>query len=161
MPPTITRDDFARALARKLRAPYFIPQRRALLTWMQCEGDAARYNPLGTTLPLSSLTAPSGVASTRFNEIGVQNYSSFEDGVFATAKTLNDGANRAGDPLHYKPIRRRLRLTVPAYWVVAAIGLSKWGTNAQLLLDVLKDAKRDIDPLANHLIVQFLNEGVN
>lgn len=142
----VTREDFAIRLCKALGAPAFLPERRALLVWMQAEGNAGRFNPLNTTLRMRG--------STDFNSVGVQNYVSLEQGVEATAKTINDGADRAGDPLGYKPIRRRLRLVIPARWVLQAIGDSRWGTDGDLLLRVLPDVKRDYRALADKPIAQ-------
>ena len=45
-------------------------------------GQGARYNPLNTTLVLPG--------STSYNSIGVQNYTSYEQGVQATVSTLSE-----------------------------------------------------------------------
>lgn len=155
---TYTADDYGRAFCHGLWAPYFVPERRALLAWIYAEGRGGKFNPLNTTLVLTSLTSPSGLASTRFNSVGVQNYATFEDGVYAGLETLKRGANKDGDPYGYKPIRRRLRLIAPAAYTLDAVEDSRWGTGG-LAKEVLDDIKRfGIDHYANFEIAQ---PGVN
>jgi len=81
-----TRGQFARALLPKVGAKVTTHNMRALMAWMQAEGDAGRFNPLNTTHAMPG--------ATDFNSVGVKNYASFEDGVKATAETLNYGAQR-------------------------------------------------------------------
>jgi hypothetical protein len=119
-----TRGQFARAFLPAVGA--YVTQRnmRAMMAWMQAEGDAGRFNPLNTTQKMPN--------STTFNEVGVQNYATFAEGVEATAKTLNYGADRS---LHgYDPIRRRLRRNVRAYRTLLAVESSAWGTSGLCLL---------------------------
>jgi hypothetical protein len=119
-----TRGQFARALLPRIGAEVTTHNMRALLAWMQAEGDAGRFNPLNTT--------KDEPGATNFNWVGVKNYASFEDGVRATADTLNYGADRG--LYGYGPIRRRLRLNKPAYRVLLAVERSAWGTGGLALL---------------------------
>lgn len=71
--------------------PQTASNRRFLLAWYQSEGgnwhNDAKYNPLNTTYADSS----SGT-STTINKSGVRAYSSWTDGLYATASTFN-GSN--------------------------------------------------------------------
>lgn len=118
-----TRGQFARALLPRVGAEITVHNMRAMMAWMQAEGDAGRFNPLNTTHDM--------VGATDFNWVGVKNYRSFEDGVKATAATLNYGADR--DLYGYKAIRRRLHLNKPAYRTLLAVERSQWGTGGLAL----------------------------
>jgi hypothetical protein len=113
-----TRGQFARALLPKIGAEVTTHNMRALMAWMQAEGDAGRFNPLNTTHDMPG--------ATDFNSVGVKNYASFNHGVAATAETLNYGADR--DLYGYSAIRRRLHLNRAAYRTLLAIERSAWGT---------------------------------
>lgn len=122
-----TRGEFARALLKEISAPVTRRNLRALLAWMQAEGDAGRFNPLNTTHEMPG--------ATDFNWVGVKNYASFEDGVRATAITLNYGADR--NLYGYRAIRRDLRGSEPAAQTLGAVERSDWGTGG-LALQVLQ-----------------------
>lgn len=139
----ITREDFALLLLLEIGAPATARNLWALVSWMQAEGSEARFNPLATTQEWEG--------ATNFNAVGVKHYRSLEDGVAATAKTLNYGADR--DLYGYKPIRRRLRRNAWAYWTLRAVEASVWGTGG-LALRCLPGVKRHWDhyrnlPIAN------------
>lgn len=119
-----TRGEFARALLPRIGAEVTTHNMRALMAWMQAEGDAGRFNPLNTTLPLPG--------ATEFNSVGVKNYASFNDGVRATAETLNYGASR--DLYGYRPIRSALIHNLPAWRTLRAVEASAWGTGGLALL---------------------------
>jgi len=119
-----TRGQFARALLPRLGAQVTTHNTRALMAWMQAEGDAGRFNPLNTTKKMPG--------STNFNGVGVQNYASFEDGVQATADTLNYGAKRG--LYGYHAIRHCLRINAPARRTLRAVERSEWGTGGLALL---------------------------
>lgn len=131
---SVTREEFARRLLPKIGAKVTQRNLWALVSWMQAEGSRADFNPLSTTLPMPG--------STWFNSVGVRNYVDLEQGVEATAKTLNYGADRG--MYGYKPIRRRLRRNAWAYWTLRAVEASDWGTGG-LALRCLKQTKRDWD----------------
>lgn len=114
----ITREDFARLLLKEIGAPVTQRNLWALVSWMQAEGSIADFNPLATTQEMPG--------ATNFNSVGVKNYRSLEEGVEATARTLNFGANWG--LYGYKPIRRRLRRNAWAYWTLRAVEDSIWGT---------------------------------
>lgn len=135
---SVTREDFARRLLEAVDAPVTKRNLWALVSWMQAEGSEARFNPLATTQDWED--------ATNFNSVGVKHYASLEDGVAATAKTLNYGADR--DLYGYKPIRRRLRRNVWAYWTLRAVEISQWGTGG-LALRCLSMVKRNWDHFRN------------
>lgn len=127
----ITREDFARRLLPAIGAPVTQRNLWALVSWMQAEGSTAKFNPLATTQEMPG--------AKNFNSVGVKNYTSLEQGVEATAKTLNYGADR--DLYGYKPIRRRLRRNAWAYWTLRAVEASIWGTGG-LAVRCLPSVKR-------------------
>lgn len=88
---------------------------------MQAESADAKFNPLACTQKMPG--------STDFNWNGgipVQNYVSLDQGVEATARTLNYGADH--NLYGYKAIRRRLRGNSPAWLTLRALKRSSWGT---------------------------------
>lgn len=52
-------------------------------TWQRFEGGSANFNPLNTTQPAAG--------SSNYNSVGVKNYTSAQQGVAATAATLQNG----------------------------------------------------------------------
>lgn len=130
-----TRGQFARALLPKVGAEVTARNMRALMAWMQAEGDAGRFNPLNTTQDKPG--------ATDFNSVGVKNYRSFVDGVNATAETLNYGADRG--LYGYHGIRSCLRRNAPAWRTLGAVESSAWGTGglATLTLATVKTALRN------------------
>jgi hypothetical protein len=130
----ITREEFARALLKEIGAPASQRNLWALVSWMQAEGSAAKFNPLATTQEMAD--------ASNFNSVGVKNYISLKQGVEATAKTLNYGADRG--LYGYKPIRRRLRRNAWAYRTLKAVEGSIWGTG-ELAVRCLPSVKRHWD----------------
>lgn len=125
-----TRGEFARALLPKVGAHASRRNMRAMMAWMAAEGDAGRFNPLNTTQPM--------LGATDFNSVGVKNYASFEDGVAATAETLNYGAKR--NQFGYLRIRRALHRSEPARRTLEAVENSAWGTGGLGLRVLLTSA---------------------
>lgn len=119
-----TRGQFARALLPKVHAQVTTHNMRALMAWMQAEGDAGRFNPLNTTKDMPG--------ATDFNSVGVKNYRLFEDGVAATAATLNYGARKL--LYGYHEIRLGLLSNAPAWKTLRAVEVSEWGTGGLALL---------------------------
>jgi hypothetical protein len=138
-----TRKDFAEAFLKELGAPVTKRNLWALLSWMQAEGNAGKFNPLNTTQEMPG--------ATNFNSVGVKNYTSFEQGVEATVDTLNWGADR--DKFGYKPIRRRLKKNAWARNTLMAVEDSMWGTGG-LALQCLRFVKRSFESYSNKTIVQ-------
>jgi hypothetical protein len=83
----MTPADFAQALLQRLGLPTTANNIAALVAFQAHEGghmnNAAAYNPINTTLKLPG--------SHPVTKIGVQAYSSWEQGLEATAKTLAQG----------------------------------------------------------------------
>jgi len=126
-----TREDWARAFLRAIKAPDTKRNRVALVSWQRAEGLAGKFNPLNTTHDWPN--------STIFNSVGVRNYHTFQDGVAATAETLNYGADR--DLYGYRAIRKRLRGNSYAWLTLRAVEKSAWGTGGlakQVRADVLR-----------------------
>jgi len=134
----MTREGFAEAVLEELGAPITKRNLWTLVSWMQAEGGSARWNPLNTTQEMPG--------ATDYNWVGVKNYESFAQGVEATVKTLNYGADR--DLYGYKPIRRRLKKNVWAYWTLRAVEGSIWGTGG-LALRCLPSVKKHWDYYRN------------
>lgn len=114
----VTREQFARRLLPMVGAK---PTKRnliAIISWCQAEGGAARFNPLNTTQVMPG--------SSNYNWVGVKNYVNLDQGLTATARTLNYGAERG--LYGYRPIRHRLRRNRPARYTLAAVEKSDWGT---------------------------------
>jgi hypothetical protein len=121
----MTRGQYASHVLKGIGAPITLHTRRALQTQMQCEGGDAENNPFNTTqkMPLSW----------NYNWNGgfpVQNYTTAQEGIDATVKTLgyHDFARVRGAMKRNESARRIVRL----------IGESPWGTSDQLLREVLE-----------------------
>lgn len=88
----------------------------AIMAWMRAEGgnwnNTAKYNPLNTTQRMSG--------SHSMNSVGVQAYSSWDQGFDATIKTLRNG--------YYKGILSALSSGKSANAVASAVTSSPWGT---------------------------------
>jgi hypothetical protein len=123
----MTRGQWATLFLDAIGAPNTRRNRRAVIAWETAEGDAGRFNPLGTTEKWEG--------ATDFNWVGVKNYGSASDGLHATARTLNYGADR--ELYGYHAIRARLRGNRPAWRTLKAVEDSAWGTGG-LALRVLR-----------------------
>lgn len=111
---------FANALLEKLGMPITTENQKLLLAWQQAEGTSAAFNPLATT--------DHAPGSTSFNSNGgvpVQNFTSFEQGVDTTVRTLTNG--------RYGNILAALQQGNNAVAVAQAIAASPWGTGALVL----------------------------
>ena len=79
--------DFAVALCRSLGAPVTQSNVQFIIAWAHVEGgnwnNAAHFNPLNTTLDLPGATS--------MNSVGVKAYTSWDQGIAATAATLRNG----------------------------------------------------------------------
>jgi len=106
---------WAKDFLTRLNAPITASNVRAITAWEQAEGTAAAYNPLATT--------QSGYAGeTRFNSVGVKNYSSYADGLDANVKAITNGL--------YGNILSALQQGNDADAVARAIAGSRWGTGS-------------------------------
>ena len=114
-------EDFSTALLKDLAIPANDFALAFVAEWIRYEGTTAQYNPLATTLVMPN--------STSFNSVGVRNYASFEDGVLATARTLDPVAYNSAWTDYYPAIRAALREGgFGAMRSTVANQLRKWGT---------------------------------
>lgn len=102
------------ALLRDAREPVTRCDVAFLRAWKRAENTAAGYNPLATTMPEPG--------STRFNSDGVQNYTSYRQGLKATAATFRNG--------FYQPLVSDLRIGDDPHQLASDVVHSKWGTRA-------------------------------
>lgn len=79
--------------------------------WTKAEGTKARFNPLATTLDYGT--------NTKFNSVGVRNYSSRQEGIEATIRSLGP---------RNKAIRDALLADDPEA-ALKALYNAQWGTN--------------------------------
>jgi hypothetical protein len=104
---------WGRDFLTKLGMPVTSENLRLMKAWQQAEGTAARFNPLATT--------QSGFAGeTKFNSVGVKNYTSYEDGLNANVKVITNGL--------YANILAALQAGNSAETTAQAITNSPWGT---------------------------------
>lgn len=75
--------NFATSVLKGIGAPVTGANIRSIEAWAQREGGGGTNNPLNTTQPMPG--------STTFNSVGVQNYSSANQGANATIITLENG----------------------------------------------------------------------
>ena len=110
-----TRETFAEAILTGLGYPVTKLAVTDIMSWEAAEGGAwnggARYNPLNTTEPMSG--------ATDFNSVGVKNYGSWEQGISATIKTLQNG--------YYPDILNALAIGGTGDFGLT-VGESPWGT---------------------------------
>jgi hypothetical protein len=140
----ITRNEFAHDLLRELGYPRDKSNLYALVALMQAETGSepekgAKFNPLNTTKKMPG--------STPYNSIGVQNYTSYQQGLDATSSTLREKGH------DYGPIRRHLRNADPAPQTLRAWQDSDWGTGG-LGLEVLPQVRDDYPRWADLPIAQ-------
>jgi hypothetical protein len=106
---------WAKDFLTKLGAPITATNVQAITAWEQAEGTKAAYNPLATT--------QGGFAGeTQFNSVGVKNYVSYQDGLDANVKVINNGL--------YPNILAALQQGNDAMAVAKAITASPWGTGS-------------------------------
>lgn len=140
----MTFDHWLHAFWDEIAVPHTLRNAHVGIAWMYTEsgdndgtGQGGRWNPLNTTWRLTSATAPSGHASTDFNWVPVQNYATFQDGLYATKRTLLQ--SQYGFP---KIVSRLRHKWWSAKQVLNAIEDSAWGTQG-LIFDVFKDVAGD------------------
>jgi hypothetical protein len=76
----VTPVSWADSVLSALGAPQSAANKQSLIAWALLEGGGGQYNPLNTTLPESGASSLNGV--------GVENYTSWSQGVQATVATL-------------------------------------------------------------------------
>jgi hypothetical protein len=104
---------WAKDFLTRINMPVTSENVRAITAWEKAEGTAARFNPLATT-------QGGFPGATKFNSVGVKNYVSYEDGLAANAKVIQNGL--------YGNILAALRNGNDAMAVARAIKASPWGT---------------------------------
>lgn len=121
--PAGSDDAFYNKILAGIGAPVTPENRKFMYAWRVAEGGTAAFNPFNTTQG-----AP---GATNYNTAGVKNYTSEEQGVAATVKTLLNG--------RYSEIVSALRAGGPGASVAAAQALARspWGTG-ELVIRVLK-----------------------
>lgn len=117
----LTPKTFAEAVLSSLGLPQTSSNVQALVAWQKKEGgnwqNGARFNPLNTTLRLPGSTVMSGG-----NSAGVQSYTSWDQGVQATAETLRMS--------NYSGIRQVLAQSGGCSALSQAVANSPWGTGS-------------------------------
>jgi hypothetical protein len=109
----VTDENFYKQLLIYLRAPVTKENLKFLYAWRESEGKGGRYNPFNTTFSISG--------STNYNKHGVKNYSSAQEGLIATIRTLTNGK--------YNCILNGLRKNLGARTIASCRGdLKTWGT---------------------------------
>ena len=104
---------WAKDFLTRLGAPITASNVQAITAWEQAEGTKAAFNPLATT--------QGGYAGeTTFNSVGVKNYASYQDGLDANVKVINNGL--------YRNILAALQQGTNAQAVAQAVANSPWGT---------------------------------
>jgi hypothetical protein len=106
---------WSRDFLTKLGMPITAENMRAMQAWQQAEGTAAQFNPLATT-------QGGYPGETNFNSVGVKNFTSYEDGLAANVKVIQNGL--------YGNILAALQKGNNAMDVAAAIKNSPWGSGA-------------------------------
>jgi hypothetical protein len=109
---TISYADWAKSFLRALGAPVVRNNMIVVVAWEAAEGTNATWNPLATTMGAEG--------ASNFNEVGVKNYLSKEQGVDASIRTLT----RPG--LGYEAVLDGLERGAPPMETAHAIQQSLW-----------------------------------
>jgi peptidoglycan hydrolase-like protein with peptidoglycan-binding domain len=125
----ITDKNFYERLLTELGAPVTSENLKFLYAWRQAEGRGGKYNPFNTTWKRPG--------STKMNSDGVQHYSSLEDGMIATLKTLRNG--------FYDCIVNGLKNDIGAAQIAKCPSLKTWGTG-NLVAKVVKSYESGSSP---------------
>ena len=125
----ITDKNFYERLLTELGAPVTSENLKYLYAWRQAEGKGGRYNPFNTTWKRPG--------STKMNSVGVQHYTSLEDGMVATLKTLRNG--------YYDCIVNGLKNDIGASEIAKCPSLKTWGTG-NLVAKVVKNYESGSSP---------------
>jgi hypothetical protein len=139
----VTFGTWAKLFLTSVGAPACGDNVAVVITWEAQESTAAAYNPLATTHLADGATA--------FNSVGVRNYGSLEQGVQATADTLQLGSDTYG----YGAILDALAACAPAAMTAAAINASAWCRGCAgggYLTGLLPTVQADLASYASRLI---------
>lgn len=130
----VTDKNFYEKLLKELGAPVSDENMKFLYAWRQAEGKAGKYNPFNTTHKMPN--------STNFNSVGVKNYQSIEDGLYATIKTLKNG--------RYNCIVDGLKNDIGAAQIAKCESLKVWGTG-DLVAKVVRGYESGSSPKVSSL----------
>lgn len=106
--------EFYKSVLAGIGAPVTDNNLAYLYAWRQSEGGKAAFNPFNTTQKAEG--------ATNYNKVGVKNYTSAEQGIAATIKTINNG--------RYESIISALRQDKPPMETAEALVASPWGTSS-------------------------------
>jgi hypothetical protein len=140
---TVNYGEWAAAFTKEVGAPDCRNNLIAVVAWEVNEGTDAVFNPLATTYKMPG--------STKFNSVGVQNYTSLNQGLEATRLTLERGWTIYG----YKRIVTRLENCAPARRTARAIKRSSWCagcTGGQYVIGLIPEVTADYETYAARFI---------
>ena len=109
------------------------------IAWQAQEGTQAAWNPLATTHRMTG--------STDFNDVGVQNYGSLEQGLRATQETIENGWSDYG----YGAIIRSMKDCAGPLDTAAAIAASRWCAgcaNGQYVIGIVPAVQESFETYA-------------
>ena len=104
--------EFYKAVLTGVGAPVTNNNLLYLYAWRQAEGGSAAFNPFNTT--------QKALGATNYNKVGVKNYTSAQQGINATVKTLLNG--------RYSDIISSLKADAAPSQTADALVASPWGT---------------------------------
>jgi hypothetical protein len=104
--------EFYKSVLTGIGAPVTDNNLAYLYAWRQSEGGKAAFNPFNTTQKAEG--------ATNYNKVGVKNYTSAEQGIVATIKTITNG--------RYNSIINSLKMDKPPMETAEALVASPWGT---------------------------------
>jgi hypothetical protein len=118
----VTRQGYAQRLLKELAVqdpthtyPMNLYNIEGLVCWMVAEGGTAAWNPLNTTQPMPGSSPLPG------NTAGVQEYTSYAQGIDATIKTLLNG--------NYAVVLESLRRGWKPWALLMRVQRTPWGTH--------------------------------
>lgn len=125
--------EFYEEILKGIGAPITDGNLKFLYSWRQAEGGKATNNPFNTTQKLSKDTEIS-----KYNSIGVKNYSSPQFGIEATVRTLLNG--------RYSCIVNGLKNDIGAEEISKCPDLKTWGTGT-LVAKVVNSSRINPPPI--------------
>jgi hypothetical protein len=133
----MNRNQYLHGWYTKINVPHNRRTARAGVVLIQCEGGAAKWNPLNATQVAPSHLPP-------YNSVPVQNYASYTEALDAYTKTIEA-------PGHgYEAVLKAMRTGNGAKSVLRAWAASDWGTkDLDLMFAVLNDVEQDYWLLAD------------
>lgn len=137
---TITREQWASDFLLAINKPVGVNNLKSVITWIASENSGALFNPLDSTLQYEG--------SSDFNEAGVKNYATYEEGLQATKATILNGL--------YTGILGALEANASPAETCSTIENSPWGSKPSSAL--LAEVVADYDKYANVAIAGTANE---